>query len=817
MTLTSSAVLKAKAFKSGYNASSEATASFSQATTGTISSGLVAYWKFDEGTGTTAADSSGNGNTGTLANGPVWTSGIAGNALYFDGIDDSVTILDSNTLNPSSSFTVSAWVNPATTFTDFRSILVKNYRYYLYSSVAGYCGDGIPLGGFSEVTNNTVCQPAPLAANTWTHLSLTYDSSTLMLYRNGVAVATAAASETPSPTTGNLQIGASQYGEYFQGLIDEVRIYNRALTNIEIQTIYQQAAVTLPFDYAISNSGDRSVNAGSSVTDTISATLVSGASQTVSYSVSGLPSGATGTFSSASCTPACSTVLTISTSGSTPAGNFPITITATGGGVQRSTVFTLSVTFALTVGTPTLTPNGGGFSSSVSVTVQSATAGSSIYYTTDGSTPTQSSTPYVGAMTLTSSATVNAKAFKSGYTPSAVASASFTSLAGGSGGSSPASYYVGKNGSDSYSCSQARNSGTPKLTIVAGLSCVSNVVGAGANQIVEVAAGTYNEQLNMAVNISGFPSGTSWAAPFTLRAHAGDTVTIKTPTGSANLQLFRSAPFYAIIDGFTYDGTNLSGFTANIVVESSTEDGNSIQISNSNLINNHAGGLLGSSRTGAAGTDLRFINNKVHGGPFDCGGSLGGDFCYPIYYGGANSIFEGNELYHFPSYGFHIYNHGTPQNNIVRNNLIHDFADSCGGSCTAGFDTRGNGIILDGTGNQAYNNVIYNGARGISINGGGNNIQILNNTIYNASIVGITYNSTVNAVVKNNINYNPSASNGDWIHSGDSGTVISNNLCTTSAAGCSVVGNPLFVDAASGNFTLQAGSSAIAAGIGAYQ
>jgi hypothetical protein len=63
ITLSSSAVVKTKAFKSGYNASSEATASFSQATTGTISPGLVAYWKFDEGTGTTAADSSGNGHT----------------------------------------------------------------------------------------------------------------------------------------------------------------------------------------------------------------------------------------------------------------------------------------------------------------------------------------------------------------------------------------------------------------------------------------------------------------------------------------------------------------------------------------------------------------------------------------------------------------------------------------------------------------------------------------------------------------------------------------------------------------------------------
>ena len=111
-------------------------------------SGLVAYWKFDEGSGTSVADSSGNGNTGTLINGPQWTAGRLGNALFFDGIDDNVTVPDSASLDLSSAFTLSAWVNPASTFTDFRSILVKNYKYYLYASSTGYCGDGSPMAGF---------------------------------------------------------------------------------------------------------------------------------------------------------------------------------------------------------------------------------------------------------------------------------------------------------------------------------------------------------------------------------------------------------------------------------------------------------------------------------------------------------------------------------------------------------------------------------------------------------------------------------------------------------------------------------------------
>ena len=148
-TLSSSTLVKAKAFKNNFEPSAEASAWFSAASPAVAPSGLVAYWKFDEGSGTTAADSSGNGNTGTLINGPLWTAGRVGNALFFDGIDDNVTVLDSTSLHLSSSFTLSAWVNPTSTFTDYRSIVAKNYPYYLYASSTGFCRDGSPLGGFS--------------------------------------------------------------------------------------------------------------------------------------------------------------------------------------------------------------------------------------------------------------------------------------------------------------------------------------------------------------------------------------------------------------------------------------------------------------------------------------------------------------------------------------------------------------------------------------------------------------------------------------------------------------------------------------------
>jgi hypothetical protein len=182
------------------------------------------------------------------------------------------------------------------------------------------------------------------------------------------------------------------------------------------------------FDFSLNNSGDKSVTAGSSVTNTINAALVSGSTQGVAYSVAGLPSGSTASFSSASCSPTCSSTLTINTTGSTPAGTSAVTVSATGGGVTQMTSFNLTVNLP-TVAMPTISPNGGSFSESVSVTLQTATSGASIYYTTDGSTPTQSSALYTGAMTLTSNATVKAIAFKSSSNPSAVASASFTVVA----------------------------------------------------------------------------------------------------------------------------------------------------------------------------------------------------------------------------------------------------------------------------------------------------------------------------------------------------------------------------------------------------
>jgi uncharacterized repeat protein (TIGR01451 family) len=205
------------------------------ATTGALPSGLVGAYSFDEGLGTTAGDGSGNGNTGTLSGATWTTAGKYGNALSFNGTSSRVTIADALSLDLTDAMTLEAWVRPSVQPSNWRSVITKDVdRYYLMASSNSQNRPAV--GGTFNTTNQNVFGGSRLAANTWAHLAATYDRTTIRLYVNGVQVATAAQTAAISTSTGLLAIGANFYGEYFNGLIDEVRIYNRALTAAEIQT-----------------------------------------------------------------------------------------------------------------------------------------------------------------------------------------------------------------------------------------------------------------------------------------------------------------------------------------------------------------------------------------------------------------------------------------------------------------------------------------------------------------------------------------------------------------------------------------------------
>ncbi len=95
--------------------------------------GVLGHWKFDDGSGLTAKDSSGKGNNGKLINGPTWVTGQIGKALKFDGVDDYVDVPNSASLNPTTGkATVSAWINAGRykgpTGDDWQGVLAKGRR-----------------------------------------------------------------------------------------------------------------------------------------------------------------------------------------------------------------------------------------------------------------------------------------------------------------------------------------------------------------------------------------------------------------------------------------------------------------------------------------------------------------------------------------------------------------------------------------------------------------------------------------------------------------------------------------------------------------
>lgn len=202
----------------------------------TSTPGLVAAYSFDEGIGLNANDSSGNGHTGVLS-GAIWTSaGKFGNALAFNGTSSWVTVNTTSLLNLTTSMTLEAWVFPTAT-TGVRDIVLKEGSnvdiYNLYArNWRGLPEANVLVGGANRVAEGTT-----LPANGWTHIAGTYDGSMVQLFVNGVQVSSTAIAGTISTSTGPLRIGGNGlWGEYFQGSIDEVRIYNRPLTQTEIQT-----------------------------------------------------------------------------------------------------------------------------------------------------------------------------------------------------------------------------------------------------------------------------------------------------------------------------------------------------------------------------------------------------------------------------------------------------------------------------------------------------------------------------------------------------------------------------------------------------
>lgn len=201
--------------------------------------GLIGYWKLDEGTGAVAGDSSGNNNNGTLQNGPTWVYGKYGKALSFDGVNDYVEVTQSSSLDIANSVSVTAWVYPRA-FPASGIILSRWYdgtepdRGIVLHLMPGSYHFGV------IDDNNHLYVPFSFEINKWYYLAATWNGSVSRAYVNGIEIGNRSTSGSFTNQNLNLGIGSdiNPINSHFNGTIDEVMIYNRALSEEEVFAHY---------------------------------------------------------------------------------------------------------------------------------------------------------------------------------------------------------------------------------------------------------------------------------------------------------------------------------------------------------------------------------------------------------------------------------------------------------------------------------------------------------------------------------------------------------------------------------------------------
>ncbi len=202
--------------------------------------GLVGYWAMNDGRGSLAGDSSGKGNNGTFNGNLTWVAGKRNGAINFNGAS---YITASSISLPR--FTVSAWIKPNGNQVGAAGVISDMYPGYVNYTLAFDGGTTNIFGG----TYNAGWYQTPRATLTsgqWAHVLTEFDGTYISLYINGAYVGQTAAPITPQSSGTQLRIGRRwDWADYFNGIIDEVRIYNRALSASEINGLYTLGAQTL--------------------------------------------------------------------------------------------------------------------------------------------------------------------------------------------------------------------------------------------------------------------------------------------------------------------------------------------------------------------------------------------------------------------------------------------------------------------------------------------------------------------------------------------------------------------------------------------
>lgn len=207
----------------------------------------IAYWNLNESAGATSfADSSGNSTTATCNNGcpTAGATGNTGNAVGFGGSSNTLQIAYNVSkpifqINGSEPFSVAVWIKPNSSIDGWRGIIGGDYtNNWLVSG-----GDNSNSLGF-YIQGTRLSTPAnSIPLNTWTHVSVVFDGTNKYIYLNGVlSVQANASGATMSNSSSPLYIGANPYGAYFDGTIDELKVYDVALSATEVSNIVTASA-----------------------------------------------------------------------------------------------------------------------------------------------------------------------------------------------------------------------------------------------------------------------------------------------------------------------------------------------------------------------------------------------------------------------------------------------------------------------------------------------------------------------------------------------------------------------------------------------
>lgn len=225
-----------------------------------LNKGLVGYWKMDEGNGNTLVDHSGNKNNATIVDtrGISWVQGKVGSALRItnSGRQTFSTVRHNSTINITKAVTISAWIKPSVKAN--KTIVSKAPDgYELSINNAGKLEFWINRDSNGGRYRLQSIKDYPTNGNTWMHVAATFDGSSSIIYINGVADYSAGYGPTPIRSNNSpLVISARNTGNKWEGDLDELRIYNRALSAAEV--------VSLTGSNPITNNNSSSQNQSSS-------------------------------------------------------------------------------------------------------------------------------------------------------------------------------------------------------------------------------------------------------------------------------------------------------------------------------------------------------------------------------------------------------------------------------------------------------------------------------------------------------------------------------------------------------------------------